>query len=178
MHLINVQHAVCWEIERDACPSCGFVRIVPMWYDPLSNGEMYLTSGTQNVFNTLYAERRLSELWICSIRRNRAHVIQPIAEWRNASHWCPTRYMLRDACPSCRFVRLVRIVPMWYDPLSSGEMHLINVHLAVCWETLVRVVDSFESCLCDTTRCRMEKCISLAELRRLFELSIRLSRTL
>ena len=32
---------------------------------------------------TLYAERRLSELWI---RTNRAHVIQPVVEWRNVSH--------------------------------------------------------------------------------------------
>ena len=35
---------------------------------------------------TLYAERRLSELWICSIRTNRAHVIRPVVEWRNVSY--------------------------------------------------------------------------------------------
>ena len=36
--------------------------------------------------NTLYAESRLSELSIRSIRTNRAHVIRSVVEWRNASH--------------------------------------------------------------------------------------------
>ena len=97
---------------------------------------------------------------------------------------CSTRCMLRDACPSCGFVRFVWIVPMWYNPLSSGEMHLIDVQHAICWETHVRVVDSFdsyESCPCDRTRCRVEKCISLMSTtlnaeRRLSALWIRSNR--
>ena len=37
-----------------------------------------------------------------------------------------TRCKPRNPSPSCRFVRFVRIVPMWYDPLSNGGMHLIR----------------------------------------------------
>ena len=125
---------------RDACrpcPSCRFVqfvRIVPMWFDPLSNGEMHLIRGTKNISN--YAQHAVCgetlvraldsfdsyESCPCDTTRCRMEKYISLAGLR----LCPTRCMQKDACPSCRFVRFVRIVPMWYDPLSNREMHLIR----------------------------------------------------
>jgi len=62
--------------------------------DPLSDGEMHLIKGTYgNISNALYAKKPSFELSIRSIGTNRPHVIRPVVEWRNASHYRDLKYV-------------------------------------------------------------------------------------
>ena len=113
--------------------------------DPLSDGEMHLIRGTYLYFQRVVCWETLVDLVrvidsfhsyeSCPCDTTRSRMEKSISLW--GLRIFLTRCKSRNPLSSCRFVRFVRIVPVWHDSLSNGEMHLIKSAL---WKLLQRAL--------------------------------------